>query len=149
MKMHKQPTPDVPLVVLDDDALVATTPRPCSTGTPVAVVSSNYYDVVPFMLRNNGHTVALVADVDDTTQLAEAILIVEQRLGHVAAVIRYETDLATAPHRNSVHSIGGVTSPAPPQSYRSHGATDLTAPLTPRTLRRRCMTVDVRPTTVA
>lgn len=104
MKLHKQPSPDVPLVVLDDDVLVA---RYATTlfdeGTPVAVVSSNYYDVVPFMLRNNGHTVALVADVDDTAQLAEAITIVEQRLGHVASVIRYEADLATAPHRDSQH----------------------------------------------
>lgn len=109
MKMHKQPTPDVPLVVLDDDALVAHYAKTLfDEGTPVAVVSSNYYDVVPFMLRNNGHTVALVADVDDTTQLAEAIMIVEHRLGHVAAVIRYEADLATAPHRDSTHSASAA-----------------------------------------
>ena len=109
MKMHKQPIPDVPLVVLDDDALVSRYAKTLfDEGTPVAVVSSNYYDVVPFMLRNNGHTVALVADVDDTTQLAEAIMIVEHRLGHVAAVIRYEADLATAPHRDSTHSASAA-----------------------------------------
>lgn len=105
MKMHK-PSPDIPLVVLDDEARVAQYAQALfDEGTPVAIVGSNYYDVVPFMLRNNGHTVALVADVDDITQLAEAITVVERRLGHVGSVIRYESDLATAPHRKeSSHS---------------------------------------------
>lgn len=91
IRNHRQ---SVSLVVLDDDPVVADHARTLfATGAPLAVVSSYYSQVVPFMLGNNGHTVALVADVDDPTQLAEAIVITEQRLGTVSAVIRYLGDL--------------------------------------------------------
>lgn len=100
MRLHHDTTRDVPLVVIDDDPVVADHARALfAAGRPMAVVSSRYSDIMPFMLRNNGHTVALVANVDDTAQLAEAIVLVERRLGHVASVIRYASDLPTARHR--------------------------------------------------
>lgn len=90
-------TPDIPLVVLDDDPAVLDYARDLfHRDIPLSVVSSSYSTVVPFMLGNNGHTVALVADVDDTEQLAEAIVLTEKRLGHVNRVIRYATDLTDA-----------------------------------------------------
>ncbi len=99
MRRIRHPQPEVTLVVLDDDAVVADHARALfEANVPLAVVSNHYTAVVPFMLGNNGYTVALVADVDDPAQLAGAIAITEQRLGPVAAVIRYATDL---PHRPS------------------------------------------------
>ncbi|MGV9710637.1 hypothetical protein ACWDTI_08225 [Gordonia sp. NPDC003424] len=100
MRKHTR-TPDVPLVILDDDPTVLDYARTLvAHNVPVSVVSTSYTTVVPFMLGNNGHTVALVADVDDTDQLAGAILATERRLGHVDRVIRYATDLPDAgkPH---------------------------------------------------
>ncbi|MCH5642087.1 MULTISPECIES: hypothetical protein [unclassified Gordonia (in: high G+C Gram-positive bacteria)] len=94
MRRIRNPRPDVTLVVLDDDASVADHARTLfAAQAPLAVVSAHYSQVVPFMLGNNGYTVALVADVDDPNQLAEAIAITEQRLGTVAAVVRYAADL--------------------------------------------------------
>lgn len=99
MRRIRHPQPEVTLVVLDDDAVVADHARTLfEANVPLAVVSNHYTAVVPFMLGNNGYTVALVADVDDPAQLAGAIAITEQRLGPVAAVLRYATDL---PHRPS------------------------------------------------
>ncbi len=93
MRMHK-PAPEVPMIVLTDDRAVhAYADTLFDAGMPLAVVSSTYSDVVPYMLGNNGHTVALVADVDDPEQLAGAIVTVERRLGPVGAVVRYATDL--------------------------------------------------------
>lgn len=93
MRMHK-PAPEVPMIVLTDDRAVHTYADTLfDAGVPLAVVSSTYSDVVPYMLGNNGHTVALVADVDDPEQLAGAIVTVERRLGPVGAVVRYATDL--------------------------------------------------------
>ncbi|WP_124707798.1 hypothetical protein [Gordonia insulae] len=87
-------TPTVPLIVLDGDPAVLDHARALFRhDIPLGVVSSEYSGVVPFMLGNNGHTVALVADVDDPGQLAEAIVLVEQRLGRVSSVIRYPADL--------------------------------------------------------
>ncbi|GAA1481644.1 hypothetical protein GCM10009624_20840 [Gordonia sinesedis] len=95
---HSHTRPEVPLVILGDDDLVwAHARRLFAANVPLAVVSCSYSDVVPFMLGNNGYTVALVADVDDTAQLADAIVSVEQRLGPVGSVIRYASDLATPP----------------------------------------------------
>lgn len=74
MRMHK-PAPEVPMIVLTDDRAVhAYADTLFDAGVPLAVVSSTYSDVVPYMLGNNGHTVALVADVDDPEQLAGAIV---------------------------------------------------------------------------
>ncbi len=100
MRKNTQPH-DVALVVLDDDNAVLDYAQDMfSHDQPLGVVSTRYSTVMPFMLGNNGHTVALVADVDDTNQLAEAIVIVEKRLGHVGSVIRYRTDLpAGATHQ--------------------------------------------------
>ncbi|MFW0796198.1 hypothetical protein AAFP30_20460 [Gordonia sp. CPCC 205515] len=96
MRKHTH-TPDVALVVLDDDPSVLDYARTLvAHDVPVSVVSSSYSMVVPFMLGNNGHTVALVADVDDTDQLAGAIVATERRLGHVDRVIRYSADLPDA-----------------------------------------------------
>ncbi|MFT4127820.1 MAG: hypothetical protein QM662_16525 [Gordonia sp. (in: high G+C Gram-positive bacteria)] len=90
------PRPTVPLVVLTDDRAVRDYAQSLfDARIPVAIVSSTYSDIVPFMLANNGFTVALVADVDNPDQLAGAILTAEQRLGPVGAVIRYATDLPT------------------------------------------------------
>ncbi|GAA3726217.1 hypothetical protein [Gordonia hankookensis] len=87
-------TPTVPLIVLDDDPAVLDYARALfRRDIPLGVVSSQYSAAVPFMLGNNGHTAALVADVDDPDQLAEAIVLVERRLGRVTSVIRYATDL--------------------------------------------------------
>ena len=87
-------TPTVPLVVLDDDPIVLDHARDLfRRDIPLGVVSSQYSAAIPFMLGNNGHTVALVADVDDPDQLAEAIVLVERRLGHVGSVVRYAADL--------------------------------------------------------
>lgn len=92
---HKNSRPAVPMVVLgDDDAVRAHADSLFEANQPLAVVSSSYCDVVPFMLGNNGYTVALVADVDDTAQLADAIVSIERRLGPVGAVVRYASDLA-------------------------------------------------------
>ncbi|RPA12115.1 hypothetical protein [Gordonia sp. OPL2] len=89
-------TPTVPLVVLDDDPAALDYARALFLrDIPLGVVSSQYSAAIPFMLGNNGHTVALVADVDDPDQLAEAIVLVERRLGHVGSVIRYAADLPT------------------------------------------------------
>ncbi|GAB93870.1 hypothetical protein GORHZ_247_00080 [Gordonia rhizosphera NBRC 16068] len=95
----------VPLIVLDDDPAVADHARALfAQNVPVAVVSSQYSTVVPFMLGNNGYTVALVADVDDPDQLAEAIVIVERRLGRVGSVVRYAADLPAVTARRSAVS---------------------------------------------
>ncbi|MFW0784465.1 hypothetical protein AAFP35_08060 [Gordonia sp. CPCC 206044] len=92
--MRKSTRTEVPLVVLDDDAAVLEHARSLFRhGVPLAVISSHYSEVVPFMLGNNGRTVALVADVDDPDQLAGAITVVEGRLGRVGSVVRYGTDL--------------------------------------------------------
>ncbi|MFT4042066.1 MAG: hypothetical protein QM673_02765 [Gordonia sp. (in: high G+C Gram-positive bacteria)] len=98
MRTPRTITTDVPLIVLDDDEAVAEyAERRFRAGIPLAVVSGHYSDVIPYMLHNNGHTVALVADVNDPVQLAETIVLVERRLGRVGSVIRYGTDLpATA-----------------------------------------------------
>lgn len=96
MRIHK-PAPEVPMIVLTEDAAVrAYAETLFDAGVPMAIVSSNYYDVVPYMLENNGYTVALVADVDEPGQLAGAILTVERRLGPVGSVVRYASDLPTA-----------------------------------------------------
>ncbi|MFI8773434.1 hypothetical protein ACIGKQ_14885 [Gordonia sp. NPDC062954] len=87
-------SPDVALVVVDDDPAVLDHARALfAHDIPFGVVGSQYSAVVPFMLGNNGHTVALVADVDDPDQLAGAIMTTERRLGPVRAVIRYASDL--------------------------------------------------------
>ncbi|MXP22972.1 hypothetical protein GIY30_16670 [Gordonia sp. HNM0687] len=87
-------SPHVALVVVDDDPAVRDHARTLfAHDIPFGVVSGHYSAVVPFMLGNNGHTVALVADVDDPDQLAEAIVATERRLGPVGAVIRYASDL--------------------------------------------------------
>lgn len=94
MRKHKNTNSDVALVVLDDDAAVADYAHSLfDHDIPLGVVSTHYSDVVPFMLGNNGHTVALVAEVDDPDQLAAAILHVERRLGNVGTVVRYAADL--------------------------------------------------------
>ncbi|MEE3848958.1 hypothetical protein VZC37_01335 [Gordonia sp. LSe1-13] len=96
MRKHTR-VPDVALVVVDDDPAVLDHARDLfRRNVPLAVVSNHYADVVPFMLGNNGYTVALVADVDDPGQLAEAIVITERRLGPVGSVIRYAADLSAA-----------------------------------------------------
>ncbi|MDL9938432.1 hypothetical protein QSJ18_16910 [Gordonia sp. ABSL1-1] len=98
MRIH-HPRPEVTLVVLDDDPAVADHARALfDAGHPLAVVSNHYSAVVPFMLGNNGDTVALVADVDDPSQFASAIATTERRLGTVAEVIRYRTDLPATAH---------------------------------------------------
>ncbi|MFE0748672.1 hypothetical protein [Gordonia sp. NPDC058843] len=89
-------TASVPLVVLEDPAAIDYAHTLFRLDIPVAVVSSEYSAVLPFMVRNNGYTTALVADVDDPEQLAEAIVIIERRFGRVDSVIRYATDLPTA-----------------------------------------------------
>ncbi|MEP9392380.1 hypothetical protein ABLE92_01535 [Gordonia sp. VNQ95] len=97
MRIHKH-TPEIPMIVLTDDPAVrGYADALFDTDVPVAIVSASYADVVPYMLGNNGHTVALVADVDDPEQLAAAILTVERRLGTVGSVIRYGADLPTSP----------------------------------------------------
>lgn len=84
----------VPLVVLSSDAQVREFANELfAVGIPFGVVSDSYSDIVPFMLGNNGHTVALVADIDDSSQLAEAIVLIEKRIGRVSHVVRYATDL--------------------------------------------------------
>lgn len=97
---HPDPTAaPVPLVVLGSDAGVADYARHLfAVGTPFGVVSDSYSDIVPFMLGNNGRTVALVADIDDSAQLAEAIVLIEKRIGRVSQVIRYGTDLPHPEH---------------------------------------------------
>lgn len=93
MRIHK-PAAEVPMIVLTEDSAVrAYAEHLFDADIPVAIVSSNYSDVIPFMLGNNGHTVALVADVDDPEQLAGAIVTIERRLGPVGSVVRYATDL--------------------------------------------------------
>ncbi|EON32218.1 MULTISPECIES: hypothetical protein [Gordonia] len=89
-------TVSVPLVVLEDPAAIDYAHALFRLDIPVAVVSSEYSAVLPFMVGNNGYTAALVADVDDPEQLAEAIVIIERRFGRVDSVIRYATDLPTA-----------------------------------------------------
>jgi len=85
---------DVSLLVLDDDAPVhAYADEMFANNKPLGVISTRYSAVVPFMIGNRGRTVALIADVDDPNQLAEAIAIVERRLGHVTSLIRHRTDL--------------------------------------------------------
>ncbi|MFW0791138.1 hypothetical protein [Gordonia sp. CPCC 205333] len=89
----------VPLVVIGSDPAVADYARHLfAVGTPFGVVSDSYSDIVPFMLGNNGHTVALVADIDDAAQLAEAIMLIEKRIGRVSRVVRYLTDLPHPEH---------------------------------------------------
>ncbi|KSU52956.1 MULTISPECIES: hypothetical protein [Gordonia] len=83
----------VPLVVLDDPAAIDHAYDLFRRDIPLAVVSSEYSAVLPFMLGNNGHTAAFVADVDDPDQLAEAIVIIERRFGRVGSVIRYAADI--------------------------------------------------------
>lgn len=86
--------PQVAVIVVDDDPAVLDHARDLfAHDIPFGVVSGRYTAVVPFMLGNNGHTVALVADVDDPDQLAQAIALTEHRLGPVGAVIRYASDL--------------------------------------------------------
>ncbi|MGW0037044.1 hypothetical protein [Gordonia sp. NPDC003376] len=97
MRTHK-PAPTVPLIVLTDDVVVRSYAEHLfDADVPLAVISAYYSDVVPYMLDNNGHTVALVADIDDPAQLADAILTVERRLGTVGAVVRYASDVPTSP----------------------------------------------------
>ncbi|GAB20468.1 hypothetical protein GOEFS_115_01080 [Gordonia effusa NBRC 100432] len=89
----------VPLIVIGSDPAVADYARHLfAVGTPFGVVSDSYSDIVPFMLGNNGHTVALVADIDDSAQLAEAIVLIEKRIGRVHNVVRYSTDLPHGTH---------------------------------------------------
>lgn len=115
MRKHTR-TPDVPLVVLDGDPSVIDYARTLvAHDVPVSVVSTSYSTVVPFMLGNNGHTVALVADIDDTDQLAGAIVATERRLGHVDRVIRYASDLPEAetshtgtPHTATPHAASAA-----------------------------------------
>lgn len=83
----------VPLVVLDDPAALDYARSLFDCDIPLGVVSSRYSVILPFMVGNNGLTVALVADVDDPDQLAGAIGIVERRLGRVTSVIRYAGDV--------------------------------------------------------
>lgn len=84
----------VPLLVLGSDPDVADYARHLfAVGTPFGVVSDSYSEIVPFMLSNNGHTVALVADIDDSAQLAEAIVLIGKRIGRVSHVVRYSSDL--------------------------------------------------------
>ena len=83
----------VPLVVLDDPAAIDHAHDLFRRDIPLAVVSSQYSAVLPFMIGNNGHTAAFVADVDDPDQLAEAIVIIERRFGRVGSVIRYAADI--------------------------------------------------------
>lgn len=93
-----KPVPEIAMVVLTDEPSVRDHANTLVTaGIPVAIVSARYSDVVPFMFGNNGHTVVLVADVDDPEQLAGAIATIERRLGTVGSVIRYATDLPSAP----------------------------------------------------
>lgn len=86
-------TYSVPLVVLEEPAAIDYAHLLSSSNIPLAVVSNQYSAVLPFMLGNNGRTAALVADVDDPNQLAEAIVIIERRFGRVDSVIRYASDL--------------------------------------------------------
>ncbi|WP_238421982.1 hypothetical protein [Gordonia sp. 'Campus'] len=92
MRRNKHVT-SVPLVVLENPAAIDHAYDLFRHDIPLAVVSSQYSAVLPFMLGNNGHTAALVADVDDPGQLAEAIVIIERRFGRVDSVIRYAADL--------------------------------------------------------
>ncbi|MDS1115211.1 hypothetical protein RD149_15715 [Gordonia westfalica] len=85
--------PSVPLVVLDETIAHDYARSLFDRDIPLGVISSTYYRVLPFMLYNNGHTVAVVADADDPGELAEAIVIVERRLGRVNSVVRYASDL--------------------------------------------------------
>lgn len=102
--MRKHTTPDVSLVVLDEDVAVLDYANEMfAHDEPIGVVSAHYSTIMPFMLGNNGHTVALVADVDDTDQLAEAIVTVEKRLGHVSSVIRYQADLPSSARTTPEH----------------------------------------------
>lgn len=97
MRIHK-PAPEVPMIVLTEDPAVrAYAEQLFEADVPVAIVSSSYSDVIPFMLDNNGHTVALVADIDDPEQLASAIVTIERRLGRVGSVVRYAADLPVSP----------------------------------------------------
>ena len=97
MRIHKT-APEVPMIVLTEDADVrAYAAALFEADIPVAIVSSHYSDVVPFMLDNNGHTVALVADIDDPEQLSGAILTIERRIGRVGSVVRYASDLPVTP----------------------------------------------------
>ena len=83
----------VPLVVLDNPAALEYARSLFECDIPMGVVSGRYSVILPFMVGNNGQTVALVADVNDPDQLAGAIGVVERRLGRVSSVIRYATDV--------------------------------------------------------
>ncbi|WP_161893988.1 hypothetical protein [Gordonia spumicola] len=88
MRNHRRITPtDIPLIVLDDET-VEYARTLAAAGTPMAVVSDRYTPVLPFMIGNNGYTVALVADVDDPIQLAEVLGRVESRIGPVTRTVR-------------------------------------------------------------
>ncbi|MFT3716149.1 MAG: hypothetical protein QM774_09440 [Gordonia sp. (in: high G+C Gram-positive bacteria)] len=90
-------TPQAQLVVLDDDQAVLDYAHALADADqPIGVVSSGYRLVIPFLIGNAGHTVALVADPDDPAQLAAAIARVEERLGRVSAVIRTAADIPTS-----------------------------------------------------
>ena len=93
MRNSRKHTLSVPLVVLEEPAAIDYAHLLSSSNIPLAVVSNQYSAVLPFMLGNNGRTAALVADVDDPNQLAEAIVIIERRFGRVDSVIRYASDL--------------------------------------------------------
>ncbi|WP_335334151.1 hypothetical protein [Gordonia phthalatica] len=67
-----------------------------AAGTPMAVVSDKYSTVVPFMLGNNGYTIALVADVNDPIQLDEVLDRVQSRIGAVTRTVRGTDSLPAA-----------------------------------------------------
>ena len=95
-------TSAAPLVILDDEAAVANSaPDLFTRNEPLGVISTRYSVIMPFMVSNNGRTVALIADADDPKQLSEAVAIVERRLGHLSSVIRYRTELPVSSTPNA------------------------------------------------
>lgn len=97
MRNRKKITPtDIPLIVLDDEHAVDYARSLAATGTPMAVVSDQYSPVLPFMIGNNGYTVALVADVDDPIQLTDVLGRVASQLGAVTRTVRGADTLPAA-----------------------------------------------------
>ncbi len=87
MRNRRKITPtDIPLIVLDDETTEYAR-RLAEAGTPMAVVSDQYAPVLPFMVGNNGYTVAMVADVEDPIQLADVLGRVESRIGPVTRTV--------------------------------------------------------------
>ncbi|EGD54469.1 hypothetical protein [Gordonia neofelifaecis] len=94
---HKKITPtDIPLLILDDESVAAYAARLAADRRPMAVVSSSYSPVLPFMIGNNGYTVAMVADVNDPIQLADVIDRVQSRLGPISRTVHDSSDLPAA-----------------------------------------------------